>query len=98
MDTLELPGMPAAPVPVVISAGRRRTLRAAALLAEGKHPANGLPINRDHRCGQCVHLVANPRNTKTFHKCPHHRYGTSHSEASDMRTTWPACPRFEARP
>lgn len=97
-EALTLPGMPADPAPVTVSLQRRRTLRAAAMLADGKHPANGLPINRDHRCGDCFHIRANPRNTRTFFKCLHHRFGCSHSDASDMRLSWPACPKFEARP
>lgn len=80
----------------VLSADQRRTQRARVAIAGGRHPANGLPIDIEHRCGNCVHLNRYEYHRRTYIKCPKHRLGESHSAASDMRASWPACPHFEA--
>lgn len=84
----------------VLSAGRRITRRNRIALALGQHPANGLPIDEAHRCGECSHLQREHHggNPKVFLKCEHHRLGRSFSEASDMRASWPACPLFAEVP
>lgn len=81
----------------VLSYGRRLTLRAKVAIATGKHPANGLPINPDVRCGDCAHLVRREGGSKSYLKCDYHRLGRSMSEASDMRGSWPGCPHFQPR-
>lgn len=78
----------------VTTADRRRTLRARAALEAGRHPANGRMIdpNPEHTCGNCAHLKRYSYHNATYLKCPAHRLGESHSAASDMRASWPACP------
>lgn len=81
-----------------LSYGQRLTIRARTAIANGRHPANGLPIDTTHTCGTCDHLNRYEYHTRTRIKCPMHRLGESHSEASDMRTNWPACPHYTATP
>lgn len=81
---------------VALSAGQRRTVKARATIEAGKHPANGLPIDTTHTCGDCVNLNRYHYRSRTYLKCEFHRLGESHSEASDMRASWPACPHWEA--
>jgi hypothetical protein len=83
-------------MPVKLSAGQRRTVKARLAIAAGKHPANGLPIDTTHTCNDCVHLHRYEYHNRTYIKCPNHRLGESHSEASDMRAGWPACSLFKA--
>lgn len=80
----------------VLSADQRRTQRARVAIANGRHPANGLPIDTDHRCADCDHLKRYRHSSRNYLKCAYHRLGESHSAASDMRASWPACPHFEA--
>lgn len=77
-----------------LSTTQRLTLRRQRAIALGKHPANGLPIDTSHTCGQCAHLNRIHWRSRHFLKCPYNRLGESHSEASDMRASWPACPHF----
>lgn len=84
-----------APVVDPLSAGQRITERNHRAIALGKHPANGLPIDASHTCGQCANLQRIRWRSRNYLKCPCHRLGTSHSEASDMRASWPACPYFQ---
>lgn len=58
-----------------LSAGRRRTIRARVAIAEGRHPANGLPIDLEHRCGDCDNLHRGGRSDRVWLKCPFHRLG-----------------------
>ena len=79
-----------------LSATQRRTLRQRDSLARGVHPATGrrlLVEPADMTCGDCAHMVRITRN-RTWLKCEHHRLGLSHSEASDIRKSWPACELF----
>lgn len=65
-------------------------------LEAGRHPANGLKLCPDlGKCGDCAFHVVR-RFGKTYHKCEQHRLGTSRSEASDIRVSWPACELFRA--
>lgn len=79
-----------------LSAGQRRTIRARLSIAEGRHPANGEPIDADHRCGDCVNLQPRRGSQRTYFKCDFHRLGRSNCEASDIRASWPACPHYKA--
>jgi hypothetical protein len=81
----------------VLSADQRRTQRARVAIANGRHPANGLPIDTTHHCGDCVHLICalHDGHPRHYFKCPYHRLGHTFSAASDMRKSWPACPHFE---
>ena len=86
------------PGPAGETYSQRLTLRARDAIAAGRHPANGLPIlTTGQTCGNCAHLQHLGYRSRTYLKCEHHRYGTSHSEASDMRAKWPACPHFQPR-
>lgn len=80
---------------VELSATQRLTARRRDLLAAGKHPATMLKvIDNGHTCGDCVHhQVVSHYSThqKYWHKWDMHRLGESHSEASDIRVSWPAC-------
>lgn len=97
-DTEALFG-PAPEPPPKLSADQKLTKRNADLLAKGKHPATLLPLlGGDATCGGCVHHEALPYHSRTYHKCELHRLGISHSTASDVRVSWPACVRFEAAP
>lgn len=81
-----------------LSAGRRRTLRQQADLAAGRHPATGLPLNdTGAKCGSCIHhrAIESHRGGSYWHKCAASKLGLSHSEASDIRISWPACTKWE---
>ena len=83
------------------SATVRRTRRNNELIEAGRHPATLrplLPLKADLHCGDCAHHLVAHGNTKTYHKCARHRLGPSHSEASDIRVSWPACELFEPAP
>ena len=89
------PLIEAVPVDVTLSAGARRTRRQHELLAAGVHPATGKRIVAElGTCAHCAHLRKVTPGNRTVYKCPHHRLGCSHSEASDMRVSWPACELF----
>ncbi|TDD31667.1 hypothetical protein E1287_25745 [Actinomadura sp. KC06] len=108
----DLPGVPTAPPQAEeLSADRRRTLRQAELLAAGRHPI-GLFVKRQVRlhpdaaphddrkaeglrCGGCRFLTVVGHHTRSYLKCG--RVSLSHSAASDIRRSWPACERFEAQ-
>jgi len=78
-----------------LSAGQRLTLRNAAELAAGRHPATGLPLaDGTETCGGCAHHEHVHHHDRHWHKCTQHRLGMSHSAASDIRVSWPACTRF----
>lgn len=93
-DALFDPGPPVVATNETLSTTQRLTLRRQRAIALGKHPANGLPIDTSHTCGQCAHLDRIRWRSRTYLKCPNNRLGESHSEASDMRASWPACPLF----
>jgi len=99
-DTLFDPG-PATPTPTgqPLSVDARRTIRNRELIAAGVHPATRQPILiTGLTCATCAHHRAVTHYTsraKTWHKCDLHRLGTSHSAASDIRTSWPACVLYQ---
>lgn len=89
--------VPVVPV-VVLSADQRRTIAQRAMLAQGRHPANGLPIiTTGQTCNDCVNLTRYLHHNRTYLKCPEHRLGESHSAASDVRASWPACTKFQPK-
>lgn len=88
--------------PEQLSADARRTLRNRRLIASGIHPATHrrilLEAPNNPTCGDCAHHRAyrNHRGDGNWHKCARHHLGESHSAASDIRVSWPACELFEA--
>lgn len=81
-----------------LSATARLTQRNNDSLAAGIHPATGLSILQginSGTCGECIHHHAYFHHTRTYHKCDCHRLGESHSSASDIRVSWPACSNFQ---
>lgn len=93
-------------VPVIVrprateSATRRLTRRNAEKLAGGTHPATHrrLFIGTGETCGDCVHANHYGHHNRSYWKCAKHRLGESHSAASDIRKSWPACALYEPRP
>lgn len=80
----------------------RRTIRQAAALAEGRHPATGLHLHADAapaadrqaaglRCGACAFLfVKDIGRARTWSKCAMRFAG-----AGDVRRWWPACTAYK---
>ena len=95
-DQLFDPG-PGGPEPGTLSATRRLTLRNQRELDAGRHPATGEPLNDHGTCGQCAHLCRGHHHDRYYLKCTEHRLGLSHSTASDVRASWPACVRWVAK-
>lgn len=91
------------------SDGAKRTERQAKLIQLGQHPLMSGPIHPDadpsahktdgkslpFRCGSCIHRVVRDHGKK-FPKCD--LTPMSHSEASDVRAWWPACPSYTPTP
>ena len=79
---------------------RRLTLRNAATLSGGKHPATGLPLlnlgkvmtKHDERCGNCKHLTGHSHD-KTWYKCG--LVPMTFGPGTDIRLKWPACVKWE---
>lgn len=100
-DPPTLPGFehlaPVAVVPDDASPTVRRTARRRLILEAGIHPATGarlFPAVFGHTCGGCIHAVKVRHGNRTYWKCNESRLGLSHSAASDIRTSWPACEMF----
>jgi len=88
--------VPDLPEPEQLSAGQRLTRRNAEQLARGINPATNHPFLKSETpltCGDCAHHIA-VHVARTYHKCERHRLGESHSAASDIRVSWPACSLF----
>ena len=82
-----------------LSADARRTRKQRLLLARGVHPATGLPLHPDGgTCGTCEHATHVSDWNRADWKCHNHRLALSHSAASDIRISWPACVQYGARP
>lgn len=101
VDPPTLPGFehlaPVAVVPDDASPTVRRTARRRLILEAGIHPATGarlFPAVFGHTCGGCIHAVKVRHGNRTYWKCEVSRLGLSHSAASDIRTSWPACEAF----
>lgn len=90
-----VPGVEPGPEP--LSADRRRTLANANLLASGVHPATRRPLAGEGTCGTCAHAGRWSNGNRAWWKCDLHRLGVSHSAASDIRVSWPACVLWEPR-
>lgn len=85
-----------------LSADQRRTKENQRLLSIGVHPATHRPLlkgmnenGEPHTCGECIFHHRYSHHSRSYHKCELHRLGESHSAASDIRISWPACERFE---
>lgn len=80
-----------------LSADAARTQRNRQLLETGVHPATGasLLIGCSEQCQDCTHLHRVHRGNTKAYKCALHRLGMSHSAASDVRVSWPACNGFD---
>lgn len=81
------------PVPVKLSADRKRTQRHHDALAKGQHPLMGGPVDPAHKCGDCLHHFEHTRN-QTWHKCDLH---ATRGAGTDIRVSWPACSAFKPR-
>lgn len=81
------------PPPEPLSADRRRTQRNRELLQGGIHPATHRPLlaGWGYTCADCAHAEYHSRGARAHWKCRCHRLGLSHSSASDIRVSWPAC-------
>lgn len=98
-DTLFDPGPGIEPAAEPLSATQRLTVRNRAQLDRGIHPATGYRLaGNGQTCATCAHHVVVRWHNRIWHKCARHRLGESHSAASDIRTMWPACTLWEARP
>lgn len=81
-----------------LSVDQRRTRDNKLLIARDIHPATRVALaGNGHCCGDCSH--AQPAHHGNFKgwKCELHRLGMSHSAASDIRISWPACRMFEEK-
>jgi hypothetical protein len=101
--TLFDPGPAEADPDAGLSPTRRRTLARRRLLDAGIHPATKAALaaaphgGAGETCGTCLHhLAVRSRAGRVFHKC--RLVGDSASEATDIRTGWPACVRWLANP
>jgi hypothetical protein len=81
------------------SPDQRRTQRQKAQLAAGVHPATRrtLLAVAGSTCGTCVHALQVMPGNRRHWKCEKHYLGPSHSAASDIRVSWPACQLYERR-
>jgi hypothetical protein len=91
------------PAPEPLSDTARRTRRNAELIARGVHPATHRRIRPGGlTCRDCAHSsLTSPLaygTPRRFWKCAVHRLGQSHSAASDIRVSWPACELFTTNP
>lgn len=78
-----------------LSRTQRLTRRNADMLTIGVHPATRQPTAPElGRCGDCAHAHRVVHHSRAWWKCDLHRLGMSHSEASDIRVSWPACTKF----
>lgn len=77
---------------------QRLTRRNNEKLANGVHPATHRSLLRPWgtTCGDCVFAHNYRHHNRSYWKCEKHRLGESHSSASDIRKSWPACVLFEA--
>jgi len=80
-----------------LSTDAARTQRNRELLASGAHPATevAVTIGPSLTCSGCTHLHYVHRGNTRAYKCDAHRLGMSHSAASDVRVSWPACDWYE---
>jgi hypothetical protein len=81
-----------------LSAQQARTVRHHADVDAGRHPLMGGPLRepRDEMCGTCRHAVEH-RYNRTFWKCNLMRANWTKGPGTDIRKSWPACHRWEAK-
>jgi hypothetical protein len=91
---------PAAPAPMPLSDGVKRTMRQQAELARGVHPATKLPLRAEGgSCGTCAHLrrfdhgATVDRSSRGYFKCS--LRPMTGGPGTDIRVSWPACTRWE---
>lgn len=86
---------PAQPhIPDTLSDQRRRTLRQRQRIERGLHPLANGPINASgETCGSCAHCVGH-RQAQSWYKCA---LIGGHSNATDIRLSWPACSAWKAK-
>lgn len=92
-----------------LSADRRRTLRQAEAIADGRHPLTGGPLHSlasRHRdaaapksdpftCGSCYFRASLAYHNRAYPKClANDGARISHGAGSDVRAWWPACPDY----
>lgn len=80
-----------------LSPDARRTQRQQSRLDQGIHPASGYSLldpEWGYRCRDCHHAIRIDIGSRRVWKCRLHRLGLSHSAASDIRVSWPACTLF----
>ena len=83
--------------PPELSADQKITKRNRDMLDDGRHPATLLPLlGNGATCSTCTFHKVLPHHNRTYHKCDVHRLGITHSTASDIRLSWPACTHYEA--
>jgi hypothetical protein len=58
-----------------------------------KKPVELWGITEDRKCGDCIHHQDYHYHNRHYHKCD--IWHVSHSEATDIRVSWPACGKFE---
>lgn len=94
-DEPTLPGINSTPLPRR-SLDRRRTVRRNALVAQGVNPGSMLPLaDNGETCGTCAHHFVTHRGGR-YHKCELTPGGWTRGAATDIRTSWPACVKWEA--
>lgn len=86
-----------------LSAQQRLTRRNRTMLGRGLHPATRLPLlvgpmvagtaQAGPACGSCAHHLDQAHNGRHYHKC--NLCLITAGAASDIRTSWPACTRYE---
>lgn len=77
-----------------LSPDARRTARNRQLLADRVHPATYAALldpEWGFTCRDCAHATHVSRGNTNPWKCDRGRLGLSHSAASDIRVSWPAC-------
>ena len=77
-----------------VSYTRRLTLRNKARLAQRLHPTGLGPTSTEGTCGTCVHHRVHS-GARDYHKC---EFTATSGPATDIRTSWPACPRYLPTP
>ena len=77
-----------------ISYTRRLTIRNRAMLDRGQHPSGLGPISDEGTCGTCVHHRVHS-SARDYHKCELTQTG---GPATDIRVSWPACPKYLPTP
>jgi hypothetical protein len=79
------------------TAGQRLRARQQEAFELGYHPATGvrLLVGTSETCGDCRFRKLYGYHTRSYPKCENPRARIAHSEATDVRASWPACRLFE---